>query len=83
MGMKKDSAIHRWEQLQKEYRQKKIKMLIKKRKDKIMDSILEEVLKVDCSKDDAIAIISTELDKRDIHNVDWEDEILQNWEDAQ
>ena len=66
--MKKDSAIHRWEQIKKE---------------KLMDSILEEVLKVDCLKDDAIAIISTELDKRDIHNVDWEDEILQNWEDAQ
>lgn len=62
---------------------KKNKNVNKKRKDKIMDSILEEVLKVDCSKDDAIAIISTELDKRDIHNVDWEDEILQNWEDAQ
>ena len=32
MGMKKDSAIHRWEQIKKE---------------KFMDSILEEVLKVE------------------------------------
>jgi hypothetical protein len=66
--MKKDYAIHRWEQ---------------RKKEELMDSILEEVLKIDCSKDDAIAIISTELDKRGIYNVDWEDEILKNWEDAQ
>ena len=66
--MKKDYAIHRWEQ---------------RKKEELMDFILEEVLKIDCSRDDAIAIISTELDKRGIYNVDWEDEILQNWEDAQ
>ena len=66
--MKKDYAIHRWEQ---------------RKKEELMDSILEEVLKIDCSRDDAIAIISTELDKRGVYNVDWEDEILQNWEDAQ
>tara|TARA_X000001388_G_scaffold23088_1_gene15717 strand:- start:136 stop:300 length:165 start_codon:yes stop_codon:yes gene_type:complete len=53
------------------------------KKEELMDSILKEVLKVDCLKDDAIAIISTELDKRGIYNVDLEDEILQNWEDAQ
>ena len=66
--MKKDYAIHMWEQ---------------RKKEELMDSILEEVLKIDCSRDDAIAIISTELAKRGIYNVDWEDEILQNWEDAQ
>ena len=66
--MKKDYAIHRWEQ---------------RKKEELIDSVLEEVLKIDCSKDDAISIISTELNKRGIYNVDWEDEILQNWEDAQ
>ena len=66
--MKKDNAIYMWEQ---------------RKKEELMDSILEEVLKIDCSRYDAIAIISTELDKRGIYNVDWEDEILQNWEDAQ
>ena len=66
--MKKDNAIYMWEQ---------------RKKEELMDSILEEVLKIDCSRYDAIAIISTELDKRGVYNVDWEDEILQNWEDAQ
>ena len=66
--MKKDNAIYMWEQ---------------RKKEELMDSILEEVLKIDCSRYDAIAIISNELDKRGIYNVDWEDEILQNWEDAQ
>lgn len=49
--------------------------------EKIMDTILEEVLLVDCSEDDARAIISNKLDKNNIFDVDIEDEILENWKE--
>jgi|18_taG_2_1085343.scaffolds.fasta_scaffold05747_7 hypothetical protein len=49
--------------------------------EKIMDTILQEVLLVDCSEDDARAIISNKLDKNNICDVDIEDEILENWKE--
>jgi hypothetical protein len=48
---------------------------------KIMDTILQEVLLVDCSEDDARAIISNKLDKNNIFDVDIEDEIIENWKE--
>ncbi len=51
--------------------------------DKEINLILEKVLLVDCSEDDARAIIANELDKIGIFNPNIEDEIFQNWKHSQ
>tara|TARA_R100000329_G_C7597047_1_gene211722 strand:- start:475 stop:747 length:273 start_codon:yes stop_codon:yes gene_type:complete len=56
---------------------------VNKLKNQLNDSILQKVLLVDCSEDDAQAIITNELDKIGIFNPNIEDEIFQNWKDSQ
>ena len=51
--------------------------------EKEMDLILEKVLSIDCSENDAQSIITNELDKIGIFNPNIEDEIFQNWKDSQ
>jgi hypothetical protein len=59
--------------------QKNKNKMKQKQIEKLMDTILQEILLVDCSEDDVRAIISNELDKKNIFDVNLEDEILENW----